>query len=105
MSIVKFVSWSHAIKKLTKHSVEVQDSWEVSKLTHWGKVPKYEKNILPALFDSVCLCESAFSYMKIIKPKYHFSMIDDHLGACLKLATCSYYLDYATLADSCKSSE
>ena len=34
-------------------------------------------------------------------------MVDDHLEACLKLATSSYYLDNATQADSiqCKLSE
>lgn len=53
------------------------------------------------------VCESAFSHMKIIKSKYRSTMTDDHLEACLRLATSSYCPDYAALADSiqCKSSE
>ena len=62
---------------------------------------------LTALFGSTYLCESAFSHMKMIKSKYRSTMTDDHLEACLRLATSSYCPDYATLADStrCRSSE
>ena len=37
------------------------------------------------------LCESAFSHMKIIKSKYISTMTDNHLVACLRLATSSCY--------------
>ncbi|KAF7641054.1 hypothetical protein LDENG_00297180, partial [Lucifuga dentata] len=52
-------------------------------------------------------CATSLTAGKIIKSKYCSTMSDDHLEACLRLATSSYCLDYATLADSiqCKSSE
>ncbi|KAF4079564.1 hypothetical protein AMELA_G00179400 [Ameiurus melas] len=52
---------------------------------------------LTALFGSAYVCESAFSHMKI-KSKYHSTMTDHHLEACLRLATSSCP-DCATLAD------
>lgn len=55
---------------------------------------------LTALFGSTYLCESAFSHMKIIKSKYRSTMTDDHLAACLRLATSSYTPDYEKLASS-----
>lgn len=55
---------------------------------------------LTALFGSTYLCESAFSHMKIIKSKYRATMTDDHLAACLRLATSSYTPDYEKLASS-----
>lgn len=55
---------------------------------------------LTALFGSTYLCESAFSHMKIIKSKYRSTMTDDHLVACLRLATSSYCPDYEKLAAS-----
>lgn len=55
---------------------------------------------LTALFGSTCLCEAAFSHMKIIKSKYWSTMTDDHLVACLRLATSSYCPDYEKLASS-----
>ena len=55
---------------------------------------------LTALFGSTYLCESAFSYMKIIKSKNRSTMTDDHLAACLRLATSSYTPDYENLASS-----
>ena len=62
---------------------------------------------LTAFFGSTYLCESAFSYMKIIKSKYRSTMTDEHLEVCLRLAISSYCPDYASLADSiqCKSSK
>ena len=62
---------------------------------------------LRALFGSTYLCESAFSYMKIIKSKNRSTMADEHLEVCLRLAISSYCPDYASLADfiKCKSSE
>lgn len=53
-----------------------------------------------ALFGSTYLCESAFSHMKIIKSKYRSTMTDDHLVACLRLATSCYNPDYEKLASS-----
>uniref|UniRef100_H2Z397 HAT C-terminal dimerisation domain-containing protein n=1 Tax=Ciona savignyi TaxID=51511 RepID=H2Z397_CIOSA len=41
---------------------------------------------LTAFFGSTYLCESAFSYMKIIKSKYRSTMTDEHLEVCLRLA-------------------
>lgn len=55
---------------------------------------------LTALFRSTYLCECAFSHMKIIKSKYRSTMTDDHLLACLRLATSSYCPDYEILAAS-----
>lgn len=55
---------------------------------------------LTALFGSTYLCESAFSHMKFIKSKYRSTMTDDHLVACLRLATSSYCPDYEKLAAS-----
>ncbi|XP_053173285.1 general transcription factor II-I repeat domain-containing protein 2A-like [Scomber japonicus] len=55
---------------------------------------------LTALFGSTYLCEAAFSHMKIIKSKYRSTMTDDHLMACLRLATSSYCPDYEKLASS-----
>nr|XP_055065219.1 general transcription factor II-I repeat domain-containing protein 2A-like [Misgurnus anguillicaudatus] len=55
---------------------------------------------LTALFGSTYLCESAFSHMKIIKSKYRSTMTDDHLAACLRLATSSYTPDYDKLSSS-----
>lgn len=51
---------------------------------------------LTAMFGSTYLCES----------KYHSTLTDDHLEACLRLAISSYCPDYASLVDSiqCKSS-
>ena len=72
------------------------------------KYPKIRKfATLTALFVSTYLCQSAFSKMKISKSKYHSTITDGHLEACLRLATSSYWRDYATLAESiqCKSSE
>ena len=62
---------------------------------------------LSALFGSTYLCESAFSYMKIIKSKNRSIMTDEHLEVCLRLAISSYCPDNASLADfiKCKSSE
>ena len=61
---------------------------------------------LTVLFGSTYMCDSAFSHIKIIKSKYRSTMTDDHLEACLRLATSSYSPDYATLSDSlqCRSS-
>ncbi|KAL2087224.1 hypothetical protein ACEWY4_018283 [Coilia grayii] len=61
---------------------------------------------LTALFGSTYMCDSAFSHIKIIKSKYRSTMTDDHLEACLRLATSSYCPDYATLSHSlqCRSS-
>ncbi len=55
---------------------------------------------LTALFGSTYLCEAAFSHMKIIKSKYRSTMTDDHLVACLRLATSAYCPDYEKLASS-----
>lgn len=55
---------------------------------------------LTALFGSTYLCECAFSHTKIIKSKYRATMTDDHLAACLRLATSSYTPDYEKLASS-----
>ena len=55
---------------------------------------------LTALFGSTYLCESAFSYMQIIKSKNRSTMTDDHLAACLRLATSSYTPDYEKLSSS-----
>ena len=55
---------------------------------------------LTALFGSTYLCESAFFRVKIIKSKYNSTITDNHLKACLKLATSSNCLDNATQADS-----
>ncbi|KAJ8362371.1 hypothetical protein AAFF_G00378160 [Aldrovandia affinis] len=57
-------------------------------------------NIMSALFGSTYLCESAFSHMKIIKSKYRSTRTDDHLVACLRLATSCYCPDYEKLAAS-----
>ena len=40
-------------------------------------------------FGSTYLCESVFSHMKIIKSRYRSVMTDQHLLACLRLATTS----------------
>ena len=73
------------------------------------KYPNTRKcaTFLNALSGSTYLCGSAFSYMKIIKSKNPFTMTDEHLEVCLRLAISSYCPDYASLADSikCKSSE
>ena len=50
-----------------------------------------------ALFGSTYLCEFAFSHMKIIKSKYRSTMTDQHLVACLKLATSTYNPDFSLL--------
>ena len=55
---------------------------------------------LTALFGSTYLCESAFSHIKIIKSKNRSTMTDDHLAACLRLATISYTPDYEKPASS-----
>lgn len=55
---------------------------------------------ISACFGSTYLCESAFSHMKIIKSKYRSSITDDHLLACLRLATTCYCPDYEKLAAS-----
>ena len=55
---------------------------------------------LTALFGSTYLSKSAFSHMKIIKSKYRSTMTDDHLAACLSLATSSYTPDYEKLAST-----
>lgn len=55
---------------------------------------------LTALFGSIYLCEAAFSHMKIMKSKYRSTMTDDHLVACLRIATSSYCPDYEKLASS-----
>lgn len=43
------------------------------------KYPNIRKCATAALYDSTYLCESAFSYMKIIKSKYRSTMTDEHL--------------------------
>ena len=53
---------------------------------------------LTVLFGSTNLCESAFLHIKIIKSKFRSTMTDDHLAACLRLATSSYTPDYEKLA-------
>ncbi|XP_077361592.1 SCAN domain-containing protein 3-like [Festucalex cinctus] len=55
---------------------------------------------LTALFGSTYLCESAFSHMKIIKSKYSSVMTNDHLVACLRLATSTSTPDCEKLAAS-----
>ena len=47
--------------------------------------------------------KAAFSHMKIIKYKYHSTIIAGHLEACLRLPTSSCCPDSATLADSIQS--
>ena len=71
----------------------------------WGllmpeKYPNLRKCAMKitALFGSTYLCESAFSHMKFIKSKYRATMTDEHLEACLKLATSSYNPDFEKLA-------
>ena len=48
------------------------------------KYPNIRKcaTFLTALFGSTYLCESAFSYMKIIKFKNRSTMTDEHLEVC-----------------------
>ena len=55
--------------------------------------------VLPC-FGSTYLCESVFSHMKIIKSRCRSVMTDQHLLACLRLATTSYCLHYEELATS-----
>ena len=50
----------------------------------------HEMCYLLALFGSTNLCQSAFTYMKIIKCKYRSTMTDGHLEACLRLASSSF---------------
>lgn len=42
---------------------------------------------MTALFGLTYLCETAFSHMKITESKYRSTWTDDHLDACLKLAS------------------
>ena len=55
------------------------------------KYPNIRKcaTFLTALFCSTYLCESVFSYMKIIKSKNRSTMTDEHLEVCLRLAISS----------------
>ena len=73
---------------------EVQGSWTVLELTE----EKYPN--MTGLFSFTYLCKKAFSHLKILKYKYCSTKTDDHLEACMKLVTNSYFLDYETLADS-----
>ena len=64
----------------------------------------YSKKYLLVYHLSSFLNKSTFFYIKFKKSKYHS---DDHLEACLRLATTSHCPDYTTLANliQCKSSE
>ena len=75
-----------------------------------AKWPSWSANLYllkTVLFGSIYLCKLSFSYMNIIKSMYHSTKGDDHLKACLRLATSSSCPNYANLAGSiqCRSSE
>ena len=73
--------------------------WELLMSEKYPNLRRCAMNIT-ALFGSTYLCESAFSHMKFIKSKYRATMTDEHLVACLKLATSSYNPDFDKLASS-----
>lgn len=73
-----------------------EEFWELLLEEKYPNIRRCALN-LSALFGSTYLCESAFSHMKIIKSKYRSTMTDDHLVACMRLATSCYSPDYEKL--------
>ncbi|XP_067937246.1 general transcription factor II-I repeat domain-containing protein 2A-like [Watersipora subatra] len=95
----EIVSLQNDIEMKSRATTEREKLWGLLLEEKYPNIRRCAFN-LSACFGSTYLCESAFSYMKIIKSKYRSTMTDDHLLACMRLATTCYYPDYKKLAAS-----
>ena len=80
-------------------SIEREKIWKVLSEEKYPNIKKCAFYLL-SCFGSTYLCESVFSHMKIIKSRYRSVMTDQHLLACLRLATTSYCLNYEEIVTS-----
>ena len=81
----------------SRASTERGKIWKLLLKEKYPNIRKRRFYIL-ACFRSTYLRESVFSHIKIIKSRYRSIMTDQHLLACLRLATISYCPGYKKLA-------
>ncbi|CDQ80348.1 unnamed protein product [Oncorhynchus mykiss] len=90
----EIVNLQNDIQLKSRATTEVKEEiWELLLEEKYPNIRRCALN-LSALFGSTFLCESAFSHMKIMKSKHRSTMADDHLVACMRLATSCYSPDY-----------
>ena len=95
----EMLSLQNDIEIKSKASTEREKIWKLLLKEKYPNTKRCAFYIL-CCFGSTYLCESAFSHMNIIKSRYRSVMTDQHLLACLKLATTSYCVSYEELATS-----
>ena len=95
----EMVSLQNDIEMKSRASIEREKIWKVLSEEKYPNIKKCAFYLL-SCFGSTYLCESVFSYMKIIKSRYRSVMTDQHLLACLRLATTSYCLNYEEIVTS-----
>ena len=81
---------------LFKQTPNVVDFYKVLPENAFPELRKFAQKLL-SLFGSTYICEQTFSLMKLTKSKSRTRLTDDHLEACLRLATTSLYPDIAKL--------
>jgi len=59
---------------------------------------------MSALFGSTYLCESAFSYMNVLKSKLRTRLTDEHLNDSIRVNLSGYTSAYTSLVDSLQCS-
>ena len=95
----EMVSLQNDIEMKSRASIETEKIWKVLSEEKYPNIKKCAFYLL-SCFGSTYLCESVFSHMKIIKSRYRSVMTDQHLLACLRLATTSYCLNYEEIVTS-----
>ena len=95
----EMVSLQNDIVMKSRASIEREKIWKVLSEEKYPNIKKCAFYLL-SCFGSTYLCESVFSHMKIIKSRYRSVMTDQHLLACLRLATTSYCLNYEEIVTS-----
>ena len=81
---------------LFKQTPNVVDFYKVLPENAFPELRKFAGKLL-SLFASTYICEQTFSLMKLTKSKSRTRLTDEHLEACLRLATTSVSPDIAKL--------
>ena len=87
------------IEMKSRASTEREKIWKLLLEEKYPNIKRCAFYIL-SCFGSTYLCKSVFSDMRIIKSRYKSAMTDQHVLACLRLATTSYCVSCEELATS-----